>query len=77
MERNQGFGHESAIGQEPEETQLPSLGPHLQGETAGDRGLRQPAISPSGSMKQGQQGMSQKSNIFQEGDPDEPSVAKQ
>jgi hypothetical protein len=77
MERNQGFGHQSAIGQEPKETQLPSLGPDLQGETSGDRGLRKPAIAPSGSLKQGQQGMSQQSNIFQEGDPDEASIAKQ
>ena len=51
MERNQGFGHESSIGQEPKETQLPSLGPDLQGQTAGDRGLRKPAIAPSRPLK--------------------------
>jgi hypothetical protein len=77
MERNQGFGHESSIFQEPKETQLPSLGPNLQRETSGDRGLRKPAIAPARPLKQGQQGMSQKSNIFKDGDPDELSIAKQ
>jgi hypothetical protein len=77
MQRTQGFGNESSIGQEPKEAQLPSLGPDLQGETSGDRGLRKPAIAPARSLKQGQQRMSQKSNIFKEGDPDEPSIAKQ
>jgi hypothetical protein len=58
MERNQGFGHESSIGQEPKETQRPSLGSDLQGQTAGDGGLRKPAVAPACSLKQGQQGMS-------------------
>jgi len=77
MERNQGFGHQSSIGQEPKETQLPSLGLDLQRQTARDRGLRKPAIPPSGPLKKGQQGVSQQSNISKNCDPDEPSIAKQ
>jgi hypothetical protein len=77
MQGNQGFGHESWISQEPKETQLSSLGPDLQRETAGDSGLRKPAIAPSRSLKQGQQCMSQQSNIFKDRDPDEASIAKQ
>jgi len=77
MERNQGFGHESPIGQEPKQTQLASLGADLQRETAGGRGLRKPAIAPSRFWKQGLQGMSQQGNIFKDHDPDEPSIAKQ
>jgi len=77
MERNQGFGHQSSIGQEPEETQLPSLRPDLQRQTAGDRGLRKPAIAPSCPLKEGQQSVSQQSNISKNCDPGEPSIAKQ
>jgi hypothetical protein len=77
MESNQGFGHQSSIGQETKETQLPSLRPDLQRQTARNRGLRKPAVAPARSLKQGQQGVSQKSNISKNCDPDEPSIAKQ